>query len=122
MNHTGRTIITINGSTYPVKFGMGALLHFSEGLGYDVQETIEALTKPGVGQIKAIAKFIYAALYVDALYKDQEFTLEFGDIIDWVDSNQTDEISKVMVVIMQGISTITNVDYPTSEAGESKKK
>jgi hypothetical protein len=27
-----------------------------------------------------------------------------------------------MVVIMQGISTITNVDYPTSEAGESKKK
>ena len=101
MNHTGRTIITINGSTYPVKFGMGALLHFSEGLGYDVQETIEALTKPGVGQIKAIAKFIYAALYVDALYKDQEFTLEFVDIIDWVDSNQTDEISKVMVVIMQ---------------------
>jgi hypothetical protein len=122
MNHTGRTIITINGGTYPVKFGMGALLHFSEGLGYDVQETIEALTKPGVGQIKAIAKFIYAALYVDALYKDQEFTLEFVDIIDWVDSNQTDEISKVMVVIMQGISTITNVDYPNSEAGESKKK
>lgn len=122
MNHTGRTIITINGGTYPVKFGMGALLHFSEGLGYDVQETIEALTKPGVGQIKAIAKFIYAALYVDALYKDQEFTLEFGDIIDWVDSNQTDEISKVMVVIMQGISTITNVDYPVSEAAESKKK
>jgi hypothetical protein len=122
MNHTGRTIITINGGTYPVKFGMGALLHFSEGLGYDVQETIEALTKPGVGQIKAIAKFIYAALYVDALYKDQEFTLEFGDIIDWVDTNPTNEISKVMVVIMQGISTITNVDYPTSEASKSKKK
>jgi hypothetical protein len=122
MNHTGRTIITINGGTYPVKFGMGALLHFSEGLGYDVQETIEALTKPGVGQIKAIAKFIFAALYVDALYKDQEFTLEFADIIDWVDSNQTEEITKVMVVIMQGISTITNVDYPSSEASESKKK
>jgi hypothetical protein len=122
MNHTGRTIITINGGTYPVKFGMGALLHFSEGLGYDVQETIEALTKPGVGQIKAIAKFIFAALYVDSLYKDQEFTLEFADIIDWVDSNQTEEITKVMVVIMQGISTITNVDYPSSEVGESKKK
>jgi len=104
MNHTGRTIITINGGTYSVKFGMGALLHFSEGLGYDVQETIEALTKPGVGQIKSIAKFIYAALYVDAIYKDKEFTLTFDDIIDWVDSNATDEISKVMVVIMQGIS------------------
>jgi hypothetical protein len=122
MNHTGRTIITINGGTYPVKFGMGALLHFSEGLGYDVQETIEALTKPGVGQIKSIAKFIYAALYVDALYKEKEFTLTFDDVIDWVDSNATDEISKVMVVIMHGISSITKVDYPSEEAGGSKKK
>jgi hypothetical protein len=122
MNHTGRTIITINGGTYPVKFGMGALLHFSEGLGYDVQETIEALTIPGVGQIKSIAKFIYAALYVDALYKDKQFDLEFEDIIDWVDSNSSDEISKVIVVIMQGISTITKVDFPSGEAGESKKK
>ncbi len=122
MNHTGRTIITINGGTYSVKFGMGALLHFSEGLGYDVQETIEALTKPGVGQIKSIAKFIYAALYVDALYKEKEFTLTFDDVIDWVDSNSTDEISKVMVVIMQGISSITKVDYPSEEAGGSKKK
>jgi len=122
MNHTGRTIITINGSTYTVKFGMGALLHFSEGLGYDVQETIEALTKPGVGQIKSIAKFIYAALYVDALYKEKEFTLTFDDVIDWVDSNATDEISKVMVVIMQGISSITKVDYPSEDVGGSKKK
>jgi hypothetical protein len=122
MNHTGRTIITINGSTYTVKFGMGALLHFSEGLGYDVQETIEALTKTGVGQIKAIAKFIYAALYVDALYHDKEFTLELVDIIDWVDTNPTDEIGKVVVVIMQGISAITNVEYPSGDAGESKKK
>jgi hypothetical protein len=122
MNHTGRTIITINGGTYSVKFGMGALLHFSEGLGYDVQETIEALTKPGVGQIKSIAKFIYAALYVDALYKEKEFNLTFDDVIDWVDSNATDEISKVMVVIMQGISSITKVDYPSEDAGGSKKK
>jgi hypothetical protein len=122
MNHTGRTIITINGGTYSVKFGMGALLHFSEGLGYDVQETIEALTKPGVGQIKSIAKFIYAALYVDALYKEKEFTLTFDDVIDWVDSNATDEISKVMVVIMQGISSITKVDYPSEDAEGSKKK
>jgi len=122
MNHTGRTIITINGGTYSVKFGMGALLHFSEGLGYDVQETIEALTKPGVGQIKSIAKFIYAALYVDALYKEKEFNLTFDDVIDWVDSNATDEISKVMVVIMQGISSITKVNYPSEDAGGSKKK
>lgn len=122
MNHTGRTIITINGGTYSVKFGMGALLHFSEGLGYDVQETITALTKPGVGQIKSIAKFIYAALYVDAIYKEKEFTLTFDDVIDWVDSNPTDVISNVMVVIMQGISSITKVDYPSAEAAASKKK
>ena len=122
MNHTGRTIITINGSTYTVKFGMGALLHFSEGLGYDVQETITALTKPGVGQIKSIAKFIYAAIYVDALYKEKEFGLTFDDVIDWVDSNPTDVISNVMVVIMQGISSITKVDYPNADAATSKKK
>jgi hypothetical protein len=122
MNHTGRTIITINGGTYPVKFGMGALMHFSEGLGYDVQETITALTKPGVGQIKSIAKFIYAAIYVDALYKEKEFALTFDDVIDWVDSNPTDVISNVMVVIMQGISSITKVDYPSADAAASKKK
>jgi hypothetical protein len=122
MNHTGRTIITINGGTYSVKFGMGALLHFSEGLGYDVQETIEALTKPGVGQIKSIAKFIYAAIYVDALYNDKDFTLNEIDVIDWVDSNPADEVGNVVKVIMQGISSITKIDYPGGEFGESKKK
>jgi hypothetical protein len=122
MNHTGRTIITINGGTYPVKFGMGALMHFSEGLGYDVQETIEALTKPGVGQIKAIAKFIYAAVYVDAIYNDKDFNLDQIDIIDWVDSNPTDEVGKVVQVIMQGISSITKVDYPSEASDDSKKK
>ena len=101
---------------------MGALLHFSEGLGYDVQETITALTKPGVGQIKSIAKFIFAALYVDALYNDKEFTLNQIDIIDWVDSNPSDEVGKVVQVIIQGISLITKIDYPINDASESKKK
>jgi hypothetical protein len=122
MNHTGRTIITINGSTYSIKFGMGALLHFSETQGNDVQQTIEQLTTPGVGQIKAIAKFIYSALYVDALYHDKEFNLDFLDVIDWVDSNPTDQVSNVMLVIMQGITSITKLDYPSEDAGKSKKK
>jgi hypothetical protein len=122
MNHSGRTIITINGSTYSVKFGMGALMHFSETLGNDVQQTIEQLTTPGVGQIKAIAKFIYSALYVDAIYHDKEFNLDTMDIIDWVDSNPSDQVTNVMVVIMQGISAITKIDYPSENAGESKKK
>jgi hypothetical protein len=97
-------------------------MHFSDGLGYDVQETIEALTKPGVGQIKAIAKFIFAALYVDALYNDKEFNLEQIDIIDWVDSNPTDEVGKVVTVIMKGISAITKIDYPGDGVDDSKKK
>jgi hypothetical protein len=122
MNHTGRTFININGSTYSVKFGMGALLHFSETLGNDVQQTIEQLTTPGVGQIKAIAKFIYSALYVDALYHDKEFNLDTMDIIDWVDSNPSDQVTNVMFVIMQGISAITKIEYPSEDAGESKKK
>ena len=78
MNYTGRTTIQINGGTYPLKFGMGALIHFSEKLGYDVQATIEELTTPGVGQIKSIAKFIYCALYVEAIYKDKVCMAEFG--------------------------------------------
>jgi len=122
MNHTGRTIITINGSTYTVKFGMGALLHFSETLGNDVQQTIEQLTTPGVSQIKAIAKFIYSALYVDALYNEKEFNVTQIDIIDWVDSNPVDEVGNVVKVIMQGISTITKIDYPSEGVSESKKK
>jgi hypothetical protein len=101
---------------------MGALLHFSETQGNDVQQTIEQLTTPGVGQIKAIAKFIYSALYVDALYHDKEFNLDFLDIIDWVDSNPVDQVSNVMVTIMHGFSSISKIDYPSTDGGESKKK
>jgi len=55
MNYTGRTLVQINGRAYPLKFGMGALIHFSETQGYDVQLTIEQLTTTGVNQIKSIA-------------------------------------------------------------------
>jgi hypothetical protein len=120
MNYTGRTTVEINGSTYPLKFGMGALIHFSETLGYDVQQTIEQLTTPGVGQIKSIAKFIYCALYVEAIYKDKEFALTYDDIVDWVDLTSPNELSKVMQSIMYGLSVITQVEYPAQE--ESKKK
>jgi hypothetical protein len=44
------------------------------------------------------------------------------DIIDWVDSNPSDQVTNVMVVIMQGISAITKIEYPSEDAGESKKK
>jgi hypothetical protein len=120
MNYTGRTTVEINGSTYPLKFGMGALIHFSETLGYDVQATIEQLTTPGVGQIKSIAKFIYSALYVEAIFKDKEFSLTYDDIVDWVDSSHPNELGKVMQTIMYGLSVITQVEYPAGE--ESKKK
>lgn len=122
MNHTGRTIININGSTYTIKFGMGALLHFSETQGNDVQQTIEQLTTSGVNQIKAISKFMFSALYVDAIYHDKELDLTIMDIIDWIDSNPADEISKVMQVIIAGISAINKIDYPAAEGEESKKK
>ena len=120
MNYTGRTTIQINGGTYPLKFGMGALIHFSEKLGYDVQATIEELTTPGVGQIKSIAKFIYCALYVEAIYKDKEFELTYEDIIDWVDFSNPEELGKVMQTIMFGLSTITQVEYPAQEAAKKK--
>ena len=120
MNYTGKTTITINGSTYPLKFGMGALIHFSEDMGYDVQDTINSLTKPGVEQIKAIAKFIYSAIKVEALFKDQTFLVTYDDVVDWVDINSPAEISRIVRVIMFGLSTITEIEYPLD--AESKKK
>jgi len=122
MNYTGRTIITINGSTYPIKFGMGALIHFSETQGYDVQATIEELTKPGVNQIKAISKFIYSALYVESIFKDKELNLTFDDVIDWVDATHPNVLSDVMKSIITGLSNITQIDYPDSAKEDSKKK
>jgi hypothetical protein len=120
MNYTGRTTIEINGSTYPLKFGMGALIHFSETLGYDVQATIQELTTPGVNQIKSIAKFIYCALYVEAIYKDKEFSLTYDEIVDWVDLTHPDELGRIMQSIILGLSVITQIEYPAQE--ESKKK
>jgi hypothetical protein len=119
MNYTGKTTIAINGSTYPLKFGMGALIHFSEDMGYDVQETIDSLTKPGFQQIKAISKFIYSALVVEALFKDKALDVTYDDVVDWVDINSPAEISRIVRVIMFGLSTISEIEYP---AEESKKK
>jgi hypothetical protein len=48
--------------------------------------------------------------------------LDYLDVIDWVDSNPADQVSNVMVVIMSGISAINKIDYPSADAGESKKK
>lgn len=121
MNYTGRTTVEINGRAYPIKFGMGALIHFSETLGYDVQGTIEQLTTPGVGQIKSIARFVYSALYVEAIFKDKELDLSYEDILDWVDMTNSTELGKVMQTIMFGLSAITQVEVPEQEGGSKKK-
>ena len=99
---------------------MGALIHFSETLGYDVQETIAQLTTPGVGQIKSIAKFVYSSLYVESIYKDKELDLSYDDILDWVDMSHPTELGKVMQTIMFCLSTITQVEYPTQEGTKKK--
>lgn len=121
MKYTGRTTVNINGGAYPLKFGMGALIHFSETLGYDVQATIEQLTTPGVAQIKSIAKFVFSALYVEAIYKDKELDLTYDDILDWVDMTSPEELGKVMQTIMFGLSAITKVEVPEQEGGSKKK-
>lgn len=120
MNYTGRTTVEINGRAYPLKFGMGALIHFSETQGYDVQLTIEQLTTTGVNQIKSIAKFVYSALYVEAIFKDKEFDLTFEDILDWVDMTHPEELGKVMQTIIFGLSAITQVELPAQEGAKKK--
>ena len=120
MNYTGRTTVEINGRAYPLKFGMGALIHFSETQGYDVQLTIEQLTNTGVNQIKSIAKFVYSALYVEAIFKDKELDLTFEDILDWVDMTHPEELGKVMQTIIFGLSAITQVELPAQEGAKKK--
>ena len=120
MNYTGRTTVEINGRAYPLKFGMGALIHFSENQGYDVQLTIEQLTTTGVNQIKSIAKFVYSALYVEAIFKDKELDLTFEDIIDWVDMTRPEELGKVMQTIVFGLSAISQVELPAQEGAKKK--
>lgn len=120
MNYTGKTTVEINGRAYPLKFGMGALIHFSENQGYDVQLTIEQLTTAGVNQIKSIAKFVYSALYVEAIFKDKELDLTFEDIIDWVDMTNPEQLSKVMQTIVFGLSAITQVELPAQEGAKKK--
>lgn len=120
MNYTGRTTVEINGRVYPLKFGMGALIHFSETQGYDVQLTIEQLTTTGVNQIKSIAKFVYSALYVEAIFKDKELDLNFDDILDWVDMTHPEELGKVMQTIIFGLSAITQVELPAQESAKKK--
>lgn len=122
MKHSGRTIININGKDYVVKFGMGALMQFSEGFEYDVQETIEQLTKPGINQIKAISKFIYTAIYVDAIYSDAVLEIELKDVVDWVDQTNSKTLSVVIDTIMSGIAQITDIDYPSIGGDIVKKK
>lgn len=120
MNYTGRTTVEINGRAYPLKFGMGALIHFSENQGYDVQLTIEQLTTTGVNQIKSIAKFVFSALYVEAIFKDKELDLTFDDILDWVDMTHPEELGKVMQTIIFGLSAITQVELPAQEGTKKK--
>ena len=99
---------------------MGALIHFSENQGYDVQLTIEQLTTTGVNQIISIAKFVYSALYVEAIFKDKELDLTFEDILDWVDMTHPEELGKVMQTIMFGLSAITKVELPAQEGAKKK--
>lgn len=120
MNYTGRITVNINGKNYALKFGMGALFHFSETLSYDVEETINELTTSGFPQIKAIAKFIYSAIFVEAQFKDQVLDLTYEDIIDWVDTSKPSELTSVINTIMSGLSTITEISYP--ENGQEIKK
>jgi hypothetical protein len=121
MNHTGRITVSINGKSYPLKFGMGALLHFSETLGYDVEKTINELTESGFKQIKSVSKFVYSAIYVEAQYKDKVLDLSYDDIVNWVDTSRPSELTQVVNTIMSGLSTITEIPFAESNS-ESKKK
>jgi hypothetical protein len=123
MKHSGRTIININSKDYVVKFGMGALMHFSEPNGGDVNITLVQLQKGGIEQMKAIAKFIYSALYVSAMYKDEVLDLELSEIVEWLDSSSVQQLQEISEVISAGLTSIAEVKKPIIKKSlESKKK
>jgi hypothetical protein len=122
MKQAARTTIEVGGKTYLVKFGMGALMHFSEPFGGDVEKTMQQLQQSGIQQIKAIGKFIFSALYVDALYKEVELDLTLSDLIDWLDTSPVSELSRISEVMAAGLQQISEVATPTLKSISTTKK
>jgi hypothetical protein len=122
MKQASRTTIEVNGKTYLVKFGMGALMHFSEPFGGDVQKTMQQLQVGGFQQMKAIGKFIYSALYVDSLYREIELDLTLEDILDWLDMSPVGKLQEISEVMAAGITAISEVKTPKSLNSEVSKK
>jgi hypothetical protein len=122
MKQASRTTIEVNGKTYLVKFGMGALMHFSEPFGGDVQKTMQQLQVGGFQQMIAIGKFIYSALYVDSLYREIELDLTLEDILDWLDMSPVGKLQEISEVMAAGITAISEVKTPKSLNSEVSKK
>lgn len=122
MKQAARTTIEVNGKVYFVKFGMGALMHFSEPFGGDVEKTMQQLQVGGVQQIKAIGRFIYSALIVDALYREIELDLNLVDILDWLDTSPISQLQEISEVMAAGISAISEVKAPTIKNNTASKK
>ena len=101
---------------------MGALMHFSEPFGGDVEKTMQQLQAGGVQQIKAIGKFIYSALYVDSLYREIELDLNLEDILDWLDTSPISQLQEISEVMAAGISAISEVKTPTVKNTTASKK
>jgi hypothetical protein len=122
MKQASRTTIEVNGKSYLVKFGMGALMHFSEPFGGDVEKTMQQLQVGGFQQMKAIGKFIYSALYVDSLYKEIELDLTLSDILDWLDTSPIGQLQEISEVMAAGITAISEVKTPNVKSFEGSKK
>lgn len=122
MKQAARTTIEVNGKTYLIKFGMGALMHFSEPFNGDVEKTMQQLQIGGVQQIKAIGKFIYSALYVDSLYREIDLDLNLEDILDWLDTSPISQLQEISEVMAAGISAISEVKSPTIKNNTASKK
>lgn len=122
MKQASRTTIEVNGKSYLVKFGMGALMHFSEPFGGDVEKTMQQLQVGGVQQMKAIGKFIYSALYVDCLYREVELDLNLEQILDWLDTSSVGQLQEISEVMSAGITAISEVKTPNVKSFDGSKK
>lgn len=89
------TTIEINGQKVGIKFGMASFRYLSEKFSNGNAYHNNELTEVGISYI------VYSGYYNNCIVKEEEASLSFSDIVDWVeesiiDVKKSSEISRVI--------------------------
>lgn len=114
MNYTS---IIINGQKVGIKFGMASFRYlsdkFSDGKAYHNNE----LTEIGIAYI------VYSGYYNNCIVREEEPTLSFSDVVDWVEQSlMNGEKSSAIVEVINLWASNDFVKKKTEEPTEEPKK